>query len=274
MALVTATITEKLSRAFPGQQAVLIAETLVELHDEVVKIKDFSELKEIVQQIAQTQKRTEHEIVELTQAQKQTERRFGTLEATMERLAQAQERTEHRMERLAQVQERNDHRVESLQEAIEQLTEVQKKTEVTVQTLIVDQKDLRDELGELTMMLAYIFEDKAFIYLPHLLEEWHGIIVQGKLTRTFVADNLGRKLLVNIYGQALQDGKPVTIIGESKNRLSAGDVDEFYRHRVERFNKVFPSMVPVLVTHMTDNSEVEAYTRSRGCLLFYSYDLQ
>ncbi len=59
--------------------------------------EDFTELKDVVQQLARAQERTESRVEELAEAQKRTE-------SCVEELAEAQKRTESRVEELAEAQ--------------------------------------------------------------------------------------------------------------------------------------------------------------------------
>jgi hypothetical protein len=110
--------------------------------------------------------------------------------------------------------------------------------------------------------------------LPHLLERYFGLIVQDKLKRTYLKDNQGNELEVNITGQAKKDGKQVTIIGESKSQLSKKKIDSFIRKRLQRFEGVMPEDFPVLVTYMTSASDVEEYAKTQGIAVYYSYDFE
>ena len=69
--------------------------------DRVREIKvtreDFNALKQVVEELAQAQKRTEQRVEELAQAQKKTEERLGRVEAAVKELAQAQKRTEEEL---------------------------------------------------------------------------------------------------------------------------------------------------------------------------------
>jgi len=71
-----------------------------------VRREDFDELRSVIAELAQAQKRTEERIEELAQAQKRTEERMGKLEDAVTRLAEAQARTEERVEDLFQIQKR------------------------------------------------------------------------------------------------------------------------------------------------------------------------
>ncbi|MBA7527339.1 hypothetical protein ES705_19515 [subsurface metagenome] len=64
-----------------------------------VRREDFDELRSVITELAQAQKRTEERVEELVQAQKRTEER-------VEELVQAQKRTEEHVEELVQVQKR------------------------------------------------------------------------------------------------------------------------------------------------------------------------
>src|SRR6266508_1836131 len=77
----------------------------------------FSDLRDIVRELAQAQLRTEARVEELAQAQARTEVRLDSLTTRVEELAQAQLRTETRMEALAQAQARTEARMEALAQA-------------------------------------------------------------------------------------------------------------------------------------------------------------
>ena len=78
---------KKISQVFPKRQAKVLTEVLVEAHRDLVKAGDFNELKSIVKDLAEAQKRTETRVEELVEAQKRTEAKVGEL-------AEAQKRTE------------------------------------------------------------------------------------------------------------------------------------------------------------------------------------
>ena len=84
---------EEIMKAFKKKQAEILLE-LVEMVDDVVKAKDFNELKEIVRELAEAQKNTEQRMNELAEAQKRTEQRVNEL-------AEAQKRTEEEIRQLA-----------------------------------------------------------------------------------------------------------------------------------------------------------------------------
>ena len=87
-------IREKLQKVFDPAQAATLTEVIVDAYGELVKAGDFNELKGIVKELAEAQKRTEGKIEELAEAQKRTEQR-------VEELAEAQKRTEEEIRLLA-----------------------------------------------------------------------------------------------------------------------------------------------------------------------------
>lgn len=67
-------LTRRFETVFDRRQSSVLAETITEAYSELVKTSDFNELKAIVKDLAEAQRRTEIAIGELVQAQKQTER--------------------------------------------------------------------------------------------------------------------------------------------------------------------------------------------------------
>ncbi len=92
---VSVSLIRKLEQVEPGLREVLLAvlEEIDRQREETVTKREFNELKEIVRELAEAQKRTEQRIEELAQAQRNTEQRI-------EELAQAQKRTEKELQKL------------------------------------------------------------------------------------------------------------------------------------------------------------------------------
>jgi len=65
-------IKERIAQVFDPPQASVLNE-VIDLHNDLVKVSDFSELKSIVKDLAQAQRRTEERVGELAQAQRRTE---------------------------------------------------------------------------------------------------------------------------------------------------------------------------------------------------------
>ena len=80
-------IRNRLQPSFTADQAELIANLHVEMHDQLVTRHDFAELRSVVERLAESQQRTEHRVEELAESQRE--------------LADAQRRTEHAVKDLA-----------------------------------------------------------------------------------------------------------------------------------------------------------------------------
>ena len=126
----------------------------------------------------------------------------------------------------------------------------QQHIEQSLRELIKEHQETRKQVGGLATTVGYGLENKAYKVLPQLLQRDFGLIVQRRLKRGYLKDNHGKKLEVNIIGQALQDGKMVMVISESKSQLSKPKVDEFIRKQLQRFEGVIPACFPILITHM------------------------
>lgn len=66
-------LAQKFEAVFERQQAVVLAEAITEAYSDLVKTGDFNELKAIVKDLADAQRRTEQRMGELADAQKRTE---------------------------------------------------------------------------------------------------------------------------------------------------------------------------------------------------------
>ena len=191
---------------------------------------------------------------------------FRELKGIVKDLAEAQKRTEKRVEELAEAQKRTEKRVEELAEA-------QKQTEKEIKTLIKEHKETREQLGGLAMGFGYQLEDLAYKKLPELLEKDPGITIKDGLKRTYLKDNEGEFIEVNIFGKGEKQGKVVTIIGEAKAQLSKKKVDEFLRKKIMRLDGLYENVFKIIVTYMITSPDVEAYVKEKEIALYYSYNL-
>ncbi|MDR7899202.1 MULTISPECIES: hypothetical protein [unclassified Thermosynechococcus] len=207
----TSALEEKLRAAFSPEQAHLLAEVIREAYDDLVKAKDFNELKAIVADLAQAQKRTEERVdqltvtvAELAQAQKRTEER-------VEELAQAQKRTEERLEELAAAQKRTEERVD-------QLAAAQERTERAV-------KQLARQVGGLSEALGGSLEDLALEVVPEILEYRWGMEIEFCDRDTLPLRNGEYEFDLVIRGQVA--GRPVLVLGEVKSNITESEVERF-----------------------------------------------
>ena len=256
----TLRIYEELSQALEPQAARKLASVLGVIYEDLqqtVTKAEFNDLRQVVRELAEAQKRTETRVEELAEAQKRTEIR-------VEELAEAQKRTEQALAQLTV-------RVDRLTERVDQLTEQMSRLTERVDRLTDRLDDTNRQVGGLAITIGYTLENEAYRALPPLLERDYGLVLTEPLRRGWLADAEGRDLEVNILGRGTRAGEPVWIIGESKSQLSANDVDRFLRRRVEALAPVCGKVFPVLVTHMVTARDVPEYARERGVALYYSY---
>ena len=263
---------------FDPNQAQVLADAISELYGELARARDLRELKRVVQELAEAQKRTEvrveglaARVEELAEAQKRTEQR-------VEELAEAQKRTEQRVEELAEAQKRTEQRLEGLaqaQEAMAQalasLARAQEESQRQIQELARQMVEVRRELGGLGRSMGYALENEAYRMLPAFLAEKHGIQVTERFVRTYIGDEE-----INLFGRGRRDGKEVLIIGEVKVRLEGGRREEALEQLEEKARVVqeaYPGeeLVLLLVTHHAHPGILQK-AQERGILVVQSFE--
>jgi hypothetical protein len=167
-------------------------------------------------------------------------------------LAEAQKRTELRVEELAEAQKRTELRVEELAEA-------QKRTEETLREVVKKQDRMAKELGGLSTSFGYFLENEAIAFLPEILKKKKGIDIQV-MDRRYIVYADGKDDEINIYGEGLEEGKKVYVIGESKSQFGKKDADRFQKLLQRVSAHVRAKVYPLIVTHSV-HPTVEAYAK-------------
>jgi|Deesub1362A_J573_1020465.scaffolds.fasta_scaffold00396_14 predicted transcriptional regulator len=162
----TLQIYEDLKDDISPSAAKKIAESIGRVYNELLNTvtkEEFRELKEVVAELAEAQRRTEQRVNELAEAQRRTEQRVNELaeaqrrtEQRVNELAEAQRRTEQRVNELAEAQRRTEQRVNELAEAqrrteqrVNELAEAQRRTEQRVNELAEAQRRTEQRVNEL-----------------------------------------------------------------------------------------------------------------------------
>lgn len=254
----------------------IIDERIAKVH---VTKEDFSELKSIVRDLAEAQKRTGERLEELAEAQKRTEVRLEELaeaqkrtEVRVEELANAQKRTEVRIEELADAQKRTESRLEELALAQKELAQAQKRTEEEVKKLAEGLQDTRIHLGGLSRSFSYAFENEAYRNVPRLLQEQYGYEIKEKMVRAEVGDKE-----INFFCKAERNGKQIYIVGESKVRLDEGkwqkEIYDELEDKVKAVREVYGDVViqPILVTHFATKGFIDE-AKEKGIIVIQSYE--
>jgi uncharacterized phage infection (PIP) family protein YhgE len=300
----------ELKKIFDNQTAQTLLSVLdkvaAQVRASVVTREDFRELRQIVGELAEAQRRTEEQVKELAEAQRKTEERVGSLELAVERLAEAQRKTEERVgslelavERLAEAQRKTEERVANLELAVERLAEAQRKTEermanleLVVERLIeVQQKtlervgnlelevkqlnegvsDLRKQVGGLSDAFGGDIEDIGYIVLHDVLKREFGWEV-GVLERSW--QTWGKEPEeVNIFGAATDPASPekkIWIVGEAKHNLTINEVNRFIEQVERARDHLAGEVFPVCFCYRA-RPEVQEVVKKAGVRLVFSY---
>jgi len=280
----TLKIYEELKGVFGEEGAKKLANILGIIYQEVVNTvtkEEFKELKSIVSELVEAQRKSEQSIVrleeviqELAEAQKRTEQR-------MEELAEAQKKSEERISRLeavveelAEAQKRSEERIGSLEISMKELAEAQKRTEIQIEKLTKSHIELKQEFGGFTKTMSYAFENEAYRNLPIVLKNKYNIEVKEKFIRT----EIGNKE-INIFGRGKVDGKEIYIVGEAKLRVDEKrlkkelnifkELNEKVKAIKEEYGDV--EIVKIIVTHFAPKKFIEK-AREENIIVIQSFE--
>ncbi|MCX7793159.1 MAG: hypothetical protein N2257_01950 [Thermodesulfovibrionales bacterium] len=249
---------------------------------ETVKRSDFEELKSIVKELAEAQKRTEQRVEELAEAQKESEKRLTRLEQVVAELAEAhkesekrltrleqvvaelaeaQKRTEQRVEELAEAQKESEKRLTRLEQVVAELAEAQKRTEEELRKLIKEHERTREIVAGLSDTVGYGLEDKIMPYIPDFAKKEYGIEVTLVDRRNLVYPD-GRYDELNIYVEGRKNGEKVYMIGECKSRPSKKDIMRF-SEVLSRVKRYLNAPVYSFITGYYYSPEVEKYLKEK-----------
>ena len=223
----------RLVRAFPENQADLLAEVLVESHAELVNRADFHKLTEVVHDLGEAQKRTEMRV---------------------EELADAQKRTEIHVDELARSQQEMRVTMQDMQGSLQEMQRA-----VT---------DLAKQVGGLSNAVGANLEDFACDLVPELLEKyWRFATVSAGPEELTTADGVGREFDVVVRGTI--DGRPVTVLCETKATVSTTEVSKFLRI-VEKVREAYPGedVRPLFFGYKANSAARGLITQSHAAMIF------
>ncbi|MGC8658413.1 MAG: hypothetical protein ACP5U1_05005 [Desulfomonilaceae bacterium] len=307
----TLKIFNELKQTMDPAAAEKIVDVIGSIYDELknsVTKSEFNELKVVVGELAEAQKKTEfrlgkltERVEELAEAQKRTETRVEELveaqkrtEIRLEELAEAQKRTEARVDELAEAQKRTEIRMEELAEAqkvtevklaqltvrMDELTANVSRLELKVEDLVgemkqvkIDVKSMRQEIGGISHAVGYGLEDSSYLKLPPVLKRDHSIVMKGPLKRGFLEAGPNKYIEINIWGHGERDGKSIEIVGEAKTQLKKRDIDKFLQTLKALEPHISRTIFPLCVTYHTSPA-IEQYSKDKGINLYFTYELQ
>jgi len=226
-------IRSRLVRAFPENQADLLAEVLVESHAELVNRADFHKLTEVVHDLGEAQKRTEIHVDELARSQQEMRVTMQEMQATMRDMQASQQEMQG-----------------SLQEMQRAVT------------------DLAKQVGGLSNAVGANLEDFACDLVPELLEKyWRFVTVSAGPEELTTTDGVSREFDVVVRGTI--DGRPVTVLCETKATVSTTEVSKFLRI-VEKVREAYPGedIRPLFFGYKANSAARGLITQSHAAMIF------
>ncbi|RMG03770.1 MAG: hypothetical protein D6726_04860 [Nitrospirae bacterium] len=259
------TLKEDLPESVASKLATIMGKIYTELSNTVTKV-EFNELREVVRELAEAQKRTEARVEELGEAQKRTEERVEELaeaqkrtEKRVEELAEAQKRTEKRVEELAEAQKETQKEVSRLDMALKELADAQRKTEEEVKKLAKGLRETREMVGGLSDTVGYSLEDKIFPYMERFARKEYGFKIDILDRRNIVYPD-GKFDEVNIYAEGRRNGEKIYLIGECKSRPGKKEIKKF-SDRLKRIKKHLGGKVEAFLVGYYYSPEIEKYLK-------------
>ncbi|MCR4408631.1 MAG: hypothetical protein NUW24_17215 [Anaerolineae bacterium] len=266
-------VERELRRVFDQATTRVLVDVLdrvaAQVHAAGVTRADFQSLREVVQELAQAQARTEARLEELAQAQARTEARLERLEAIVEKLVQAQARTEARLERLeaiveelAQAQARTEARLERLEAIVEELAQAQARTEARLERLEATVGGVKGQVLELT------YRERVWSYFGRLLRRLRLIPIgeledalETRLSREAFEDLLRVDLLLTGQPRHLPEAPPVWLAVEVSSVVDQHDVERALRRAEALRQAGYPAVAGVAGEQVTPDARDMAEQR-------------
>lgn len=264
-----ARLTSSLAEAFPEHQAQKLAAVISEALQNVFESEVVRRLDELIEasqrhdaQIAENTRAIDRLIRITEQQSEQIAENTRAIAENTRAIAELRAVTEKHSEQIAE----NTRAIAELRTSVERLARISEQHERRIE-------NLERQMGGLSATVGYTLENAAYKALPALLARDYGIQVQGRLIRDYVVAPDGSAYEVNILGTGVQNGRTVTIVGESKVQLSAQEVDRFLRRKLKPLQSLVENPFPVLVAHMVTSPKVLPHARAKGVAVYLSYEL-
>ncbi len=261
----------KFKSAFNEDQSEILADVIYHSYEDLVKISNFIELKEIVQDLGGSQKRTESRVEDVADSLKRTDEKVDHLADSLKRtdekvdeLAESLKKTDEKVDHLAESLKRTDEKVEELAESlkktdkkVDDLAESLKKTDKKVDELAIslertDKKvdkleksfqNLARQVGGLSESFGGSLEDFALDIVPEVLENNWNMTIGLAYREEFVLRSKTVEVDLIIEG-AIQD-KPTVVLCEVKSNLTLEEAKKFFL-LVELIKDKFEAEIRVL----------------------------
>ena len=247
----------KFKSAFNEDQSQILAEVIYHNYEDLVKISDFTELKGIVIDSRNSQKRTESRFDDLAESLKRTDMKVDDLadglkrtDKKVEELGESLKRTDKKVDDLAESLKRTDMKVDDLAESlkktdkkVDELAHAQKDTDKKVDKLEKSVQNLARQVGGLSESFGGSLEDFALDIVPEVLENNWNMSIDSSYREDFVLR--GRTIEVDLIIEGTIQDKPIVILCEVKSNLTLEEAKKFFL-LVELIKDKFEAEIRVL----------------------------
>ncbi len=195
----------KFKSTFNEDQSSILADVIFHSYNDLVKISDFNELKEIT--------------LDLRTAQKGTESKVNRLEEKVNHLEIKVDRLEVKVNQL-------EVKVNQLEIKVDRLEVKVDRLEVKVDKLEKSVQNLARQVGGLSESFGGSLEDFALDLVPEVLENNWNMQIDSSFREDYVIGGRTIELDLIIKG-SIQD-KPVVVLGEVKSNLTLEEAKKFF----------------------------------------------
>ena len=261
----------KFKSAFNEDQSQILAEVIYHNYEDLVKISDFTELKGIVIDSRNSQKRTESRFDDLAESLKRTDKKVDDLAESLKKtdkkvddladglkrtdkkvddLAESLKRTDKKVDDLADGLKRTDKKVDDLAESlkktdkkVDELAHAQKETDKKVDKLEKSVQNLARQVGGLSESFGGSLEDFALDIVPEVLENNWNMSIDSAYREDFVLR--GRTIEVDLIIEGTIQDKSIVVLCEVKSNLTLEEAKKFFL-LVELIKDKFEAEIRVL----------------------------
>ena len=176
---------------------------------------------------------------------------------------------------LGEAQKRTEMRVEEMQVTMQAMQASQQEMQGSLQAMQASQQemqravtDLAKQVGGLSNAVGANLEDFACDLVPELLEKyWRFVTVSAGPEELTTADGVGREFDVVVRGTI--DGRPVTVLCETKATVSTTEVSKFLRI-VEKVRGAYPGedIRPLFFGYKANSAARGLITQSHAAMIF------
>ena len=195
----------KFKSTFNEDQSSILADVIFHSYNDLVKISDFNELKEIT--------------LDLRTAQKGTESKVNRLEEKVNHLEIKVDRLEVKVNQL-------EVKVNQLEIKVDRLEVKVDRLEVKVDKLEKSVQNLARQVGGLSESFGGSLEDFALDLVPEVLENNWNMQIDSSFREDYVIGGRTIELDLIIKG-SIQD-KPIVVLGEVKSNLTLEEAKKFF----------------------------------------------